>query len=193
MMKKYSITAAGLLALTSTSHALSPNIQGSFLLGGGYLEDPGEVYGFGQLRGTFYEDNSFAHTIFLEVLIHNDDAELFTPDGLGGFFVDDGDITFVNLTLNYELEAKLGGPISFFIGGGAGVELVSLDDRFDYSVDTDSNFVAQAFGGFRANFNSGFMAQIGARYIMRDDFSLLSDQFVTEDSWAYEASIGFRF
>lgn len=192
-MKNYLITALGALALTSTSYAQFSSLEGGIMLGGGYLEDPGKAYGFGQLRGTFYEDNSFAHTIFLEVLGHTDDVVLEYPGRGGRIFLEDGDISFVNLTLNYELEAKLGGPISFFIGGGAGVEFVNLDDSFDYSIDTDSNFVAQAFGGFRANFQSGFMAQVGARYIMRDDFALLGDQFVTEDSWAFEASIGFRF
>ena len=176
-MKNYLITTFGTCALTSASYALLPSLQGGIMLGGGYLDNPGKAFGFGQFRGAFYED----------------DAVLEYAGRGGSIFLEDGEISFVNVTLNYELEAKLGGPISFFIGAGAGVEFVSLDDSFDYSIDTDSNYVAQAFGGFRANFQSGFIAQIGARYLMRDDFALLGDQFVTEDSWAYEASFGFRF
>lgn len=182
---------AGLGLATSANAQFSR--QGGLMLGGGYLEDPGKAYGFGQIRGTFYEDDQFAHTAFLEVLGHSDDAVLEYIGRGGAIFLEDGDIAFINVTANYEFEVKLGGPLSFFAGAGAGVEFVSLDDSFDYSVDTDSNFVAQAFGGFRANFPSGFMAQIGVRYLMRDDFALLGDQFVTEDSWAYEASFGFKF
>ena len=192
-MKNYLITTFGTCALTSASYALLPSLQGGIMLGGGYLDNPGKAFGFGQFRGAFYEDDAFAHTVFLEVLGHTDDAVLEYAGRGGSIFLEDGEISFVNVTLNYELEAKLGGPISFFIGAGAGVEFVSLDDSFDYSIDTDSNYVAQAFGGFRANFQSGFIAQIGARYLMRDDFALLGDQFVTEDSWAYEASFGLRF
>jgi len=35
--------------------------------------------------------------------------------------------------------------------------------------------------------------QAGARYVFRDDFQLLGDQFITEDSVAFEASIGSSF
>ncbi len=192
-MKNHLITTLGSLLLLSPAQASFPDFHGSILLGGGYLEDPGEGFVFGQLRGTLYESDSLAHDLFLEILVHNDDAVVVIPDRFGGFFVEDGDITFVNLTLNYELEAQLGGPLSFFVGGGAGVEFVSLDDRFNFSIDTDSNFVGQVFAGLRANFQNGFWAQVGARYVFRDDFSLLGDQFETEDSVGYEAAFGFRF
>ena len=181
------------LGLGCSAYAQSPDLQGGIMLGGGYLEDPGKAYGFGQFRGTFYEDDRFAHTVFLEILGHSDDAVLEYVGQGGNLYLENGDITFVNLTANYELEVRLGGPFSFYAGGGAGVEFVSLDDSFDYSVDRDSNFVAQALGGLRAGFPSGLNAQIGARYLMRDDFALLGDQFVTKDSWAYEISFGFKF
>jgi len=193
LIKIHLLTILSALSLTGSAHAQFARLQGGIMLGGGYLEEPGKAYGFGQLRGTFYEDDAFAHTLFLEFLGHTDDAVLeFAVPG-GGSFFEDGDITFANITANYELEMKLGGPVSFYLGAGAGVEIVSIDDSFDISIDTDTNFVAQAFFGLRANFQSGFMAQAGARYLMREDFSLLGDQFVTEDSWAYEASFGFRF
>jgi hypothetical protein len=31
------------------------------------------------------------------------------------------------------------------------------------------------------------------RRIFREDFSLLGDQFSTEDAWAFDLGIGFRF
>ncbi len=167
-------------------------LSGGILLGGGYLEDPGEGFGFAQIRGTFYEDDSFAHTVFLEILGFEDDATVFFSNGAGTFRAD-GDITFVNVTVNYELEAKLFGPISAYAGGGLGVEIVSLDSRFNFDIDSDTNFLAQFFAGVRADFGNGFHLQAGVRYLIRDDFSLLGDEFVTEDSFGYEIGAGFQF
>ena len=192
-MKKPLITLLAGLGLASAANAQFSDMQGGLLLGGGYLDDPGKAYGFGQIRGTLYEDDTFAHTFFIELLGHTDDAVLEYIGRGGRLFLEDGDITFVNLTANYELEIKLAGPVSLFAGAGAGLEFVSLDDSFDYSIDNDTNFVAQAFGGLRANFPSGFMLQAGARYLVRDDFALLGDQFLTNDSWSYELSLGCKF
>ena len=192
-MKTTLITLLAGLGLASAANAQFSDMQGGLLLGGGYIEDPGKAYGFGQIRGTFYEDDTSAHTFFLELLGHTDDAVLEYTGRGGRLFLEDGDITFVNLTANYEIEIKFAGPISFFAGAGAGLEFVSLDDSFDYSIDNDTNFVAQGFGGLRAHFPSGFMAQMGARYLVRDDFALLGDQFLTNDSWSYELSLGFKF
>lgn len=162
------------------------------MLGGGYLEDPGKAYGFLQVRGKFYEDDAFGHSVFVEYLGHVDDAVLEFPAFGGGSFFEDGDITFSNITVNYELEAKIALGFSLFAGTGAGVELISLDDRFNFNVDSDSNFVAQVFAGVRANLGPVW-GQLGVRYIMREDFSLLGDQFETDDSAAYELSFGFEF
>ena len=163
------------------------------VIGGGYLDKPGTAYGFGQISGTVYEDHSVVHSVFLDILAHRDEAILEFVEPGGFSFFESGDISFVNITANYELEAKLNGALSFYAGGGAGIELVSIDDRFDDVLDSDANFVAQVFAGFRAHFPSGVVAQAGARYIFRDDFKLLGDQFITEDSVAFEASIGFSF
>ncbi|MFT6861833.1 MAG: hypothetical protein ACJAVK_000386 [Akkermansiaceae bacterium] len=192
-MKTKLITALGFLGLASASHAQFAGMNGGILLGGGYLEDPDEGYAFLQLRGTFYEDDAIAHTVFLEILGHADNAVLEFPAAGGGVFLENGDITFANYTLNYELEAKLSSGFSFYAGGGAGIEYISLDDRFDFSIDSDTNFVAQAFAGLRFKFGGSVSAQLGARYLWREDFALLGDQFVTEDSMAYELSVGFRF
>jgi len=193
MKKNCLFTALGLLSSATLSQAQFGDAGGGFVIGGGYLDKPGIAYGFGQIRGTVYEDDSVVHTVFLDVLGHRDDAviEFVGPGGIS--FFEKGDISFVNITANYEFEAKLSGPVSFYAGGGAGIELVSIDDRFEDELDSDSNFVAQVFAGFRANFSNGVVAQAGARYIFRDDFQLLGDQFITEDSLAFEASIGFRF
>lgn len=183
----------GILGLASATQAQLANVRGSVMLGGGYMENPGEVYGFLQLRGTVYEDDAFAHTFFLEFLGHSDDAVLETVGPGGLTFLENGDIGFSNFTLNYEVEMKLDSYLSFYAGAGAGIEYVSLDDRFDFSIDSDTNFVGQAFVGLRANFGSNIVAQLGARQLWREDFSLLNDQFLTEDTVAYELSIGFRF
>ena len=184
---------ASLLACSGSAQAQLSNISGGFLLGGGYLEDPARAFGFGQLRGTFYEDDSFSHTFFLEVLGSGDDATVFFDTPGGGVIAEDGDITFVNITINYELEAKLCGPISAYAGGGVGIEIVDLEDRFDFSLDTDTNFVGQVFAGLRADFGNGFEVRAGARFLIRDDFELLGGQFATEDTFGYEIGAGFSF
>lgn len=186
------LMTAAALSLAGSAHAQLSNSSGGLLLGGGYLETPGTGYGFGQLRGTFYEDDSFAHTAFLEVLAHGDDATLFF-NSPGGGFTEDGDIDFINITANYELEAKLFGPVSAYAGFGVGVEVVTIDDRFNFELDSDANFLAQAFFGLRADFDNGFLLQAGARYLIREDFEVLGDQFITEDTWAFEIGAGFQF
>jgi len=163
------------------------------MIGGGYLDDPGKAYGYGQLRGTVYESSRSRHTLFLEILGHRDDVTLqFDVPDTGSFF-ESGDISFISLTANYEFEAKLDGPFSFYFGGGVGVETISLDDRFNFSIDSDNNFTGQVFAGFRARFANGFSGQLGVRHLFREDFKLLGDQFVTNDSWGYELSLGFSF
>ena len=189
-MKKILIIIAG---LATASEAQFSGINGGIMLGGGFMEDPDKGYGFVQLRGTFYEDDAVAHTLFIEVLGHSDNAELEFLDGGGVPFVENGEIGFTNFTLNYELEAKLSSAISLYAGAGAGIERISLDDAFDFLVDSDNTFVGQAFAGFRARFGKSFFAQIGIRNLWRDDFSLLADQFLVEDTTAYELSIGFHF
>lgn len=191
-MKTKLISVLAALGLVSAAHAQFTGLSGSVLLGGGYMEDPGEGYAFLQLRGTFYEDDAFAHTVFFEILGHADDAVLEFSDR-GRTFLENGDITFVNYTLNYELEAKLSSRLSFYVGAGAGIEHISLDDRFDFTIDSDTNFVVQSFAGLRAKFGNSVSLQLGARHFWREDFALLGDQFVTDDSLAYELSLGFRF
>ena len=182
-------TALALICSVAISQAQFGSSGGAVVIGGGYLDKPGTAYGFGQIRGTVYEDHSVAHSVFLDILAHQDGAVIELENGN----LVRGDISFVNITANYEMEAKLSGALSFYAGGGAGIELVSIDGRFDDVLDSDANFVAQVFAGFRAHFPSGVVAQAGARYIFRDDFKLLGDQFITEDSVAFEASIGFSF
>jgi opacity protein-like surface antigen len=193
MKKNCLFTALALICSVAISQAQFGSSGGAVVIGGGYLDKPGTAYGFGQIRGTIYEDDSVAHSVFLDILVHRDEAILEFVEPGGFSFFESGDISFVNITANYEVEAKLSSALSFYAGGGAGIELVSIDDRFDDVLDSDSNFVAQVFAGFRAHFPSGVVAQAGARYIFRDDFQLLGDQFITEDSVAFEASIGFRF
>ena len=191
-MKNYLITILGAILLSSTSHAQFLQ-GGGILIGGGYLEEPDTGYIFGQIRGTVYEDHLVAHTFFLEFLGHQDDAVIEFPAFGGGSLFEDGDLNFADFTVNYELEAKLGGPVSFYLGGGVGVEYVTLDGRFDFSFDDDTNFVAQVFAGFRFRNQRGLSAQLGARYIFRDNFEILGDEFIAEDTFGFEASIGFRF
>lgn len=195
MTKTTKLTALLITALAVLTPALSAQgfrNSGGILLGGGYLEDPETAFGFVQLRLNFYEDDQFAHTAFLEISGHGDDAILTFEDQFGTF-TEDGDISFVGITANYELTLKLAGPFSLYAGAGAGVEVISLDDRFNFNVDRDTNFLAQAFGGVRAQLSNSFSMQAGVRYLFREDFSLLGDQFVVEDTLGYELSIGFRF
>ena len=189
MKKNCLFTALALICSVAISQAQFGYSGGAVVIGGGYLDKPGTAYGFGQIRGTIYEDHSVAHSVFLDILGHQDGAVIQFGNGN----LVRGDISFANIKANYEVEAKLGGALSFYAGGGAGIELVRIDDRFDDELDSDANFVAQVFAGFRAHFPSGVVVQAGARYIFRDDFQLLGDQFITEDSVAFEASIGFSF
>lgn len=192
-MKTSTLIITTALAIAPIVSAQGLRNGGGILLGGGYLEEPASVFGFLQLRYNFYEDDQFAHVGFLEVTGHGDDATLFFEDGFGNTFVEDGDISFVGITANYELSYKLAGPFSIYAGGGAGVEVINLDDRFNFNVDSDTNFIAQAFGGVRAKFSNNLSLQAGVRYLFREDFSLLDDQFEVEDTFGYEIAIGFQF
>lgn len=186
------LAALGLLAATNVTRAQGTGP--SIILGGGYLEQPENAYGFAQLRWTVYEDAAFAHTFFGELLIHSDDAELdFIGPGGAVLFSEDGDLVFWDGTINYEFEAKIAPPLSFYAGVGGGFEAISIDDRFDDTLDEDFKFIAQVFLGLRAKFESGLSVQLGARHLFRDDFSLLGDQFIVEDTWGFELSVGFRF
>lgn len=198
-MKLIKLSCASLIASVSftlsTPSSAQLNDGGIYLLlGGGYLEQPEKAYFFVQLGWTAYEDARFAHTIFGEGLFHGDDSRL---DFLGAnnvvLFSEDADIIFSNLTANYELELKIFEPVSLYAGGGAGVEAISINDRFDVAVDEDYNFVAQVVAGVRVNLGKSAEASIGVRRIFKEDFSLLNDQFITEDSWGLEASVGIRF
>ena len=134
---------AGIAGLTAVSEAQFAGINGGIMLGGGFMEDPDKGYGFLQLRGTVYEDDAVSHTLFVEILGHSDDAELEFLDLAGIPYYENGEISFTNFTLNYELEAKLDSAISFYAGLGGGIERVSLDDAFEVSVDSDRNFVGR--------------------------------------------------
>jgi len=182
----------GLLAPASAQFSREGGLHA--MLGGGYLEEPATGYIFGQLGWTPYEDAAFAHTFFLEGLFHSDDSQLDFI-GPGGFvlFREDADLVFANITGNYQLEAKIAEPVSLYGGAGAGFELVSINDRFDESLDEDVNFLAQVFAGIRIEITQGLQITAGIRRIFREDFSLLGDQFITEDAWGYEFGIGFRF
>ena len=88
---------------------------------------------------------------------------------------------------------KVAGPVSLFAGGGAGVEVISINDRFEESLDEDYNFVAQVFAGVRVILGESFQASAGVRRVFREDFELLNDQFITEDTWGFDFSLGLRF
>lgn len=53
--------------------------------------------------------------------------------------------------------------------------------------------MGQVFAGVRVEFSQSFHFTAGVRRLFREDFSLLGDQFVTEDAWGFEAGFGFRF
>ncbi len=198
-MKLIKLSCASLIACISISFSNSSSAQLKdtgvhLLLGGGYLEQPENAYFFVQLGWTAYEDARFAHTIFGEGLFHGDDSRLdFLDANNMVLFSEDADIVFSNLTANYELELKIFEPVSLYVGGGAGAEAISINDRFDVAVDEDYNFVAQAFAGVRVKVGQAVEASVGVRRIFREDFSLLNDQFITEDTWGLEAAIGVRF
>lgn len=180
------------LSLALPASAQLGNGGARIMLGGGYLEEPGTGYFVGSLGWTVYEDAAFAHTFFGEVLVHSDDSRLDFP-GPGGaiLFTEPADLVFSNITLNYEFEAKLNSIFSFYAGAGAGGEFISINDRFEIALDEDLNFVSQAFAGIRVNLGESLEANIGIRHVFREDFELLNDQFIVEDSFGFEVSIGF--
>lgn len=179
------------LALPTSAQILGGG-NARILLGGGYLEEPGTGYFAGSLGWTVYEDADFAHTFFAEILVHGDDSRLdFIGPGGGVLFTEPADLIFSNVTLNYELEAKLNDHLSFYAGAGAGGEFVSINDRFEVALDDDLNFVAQAFAGLRIKLGESMTANVGVRHVFREDFELLNDQFIVEDSFGFEVSIGF--
>ena len=142
--------------------------------GGGYLEQLETGYFFGQLRGEVYEDAKFRHSVFAEFLYYGEDAdvELTFLGGRRGIF--DGDMDFVNLTLNYEAAVKLSPRFEAYFGAGAGVQIVSLDVDdyyyYDYTLDDDARFVGQVFAGVRADFGNGFGMRGGGAADLRGGF-----------------------
>ncbi len=57
-------TALALICSVAISQAQFGSSGGAVVIGGGYLDEPGTAYGFGQIRGTVYEDHSEAHSVF---------------------------------------------------------------------------------------------------------------------------------
>lgn len=189
-----SLIASFSLVLITPASAQLGNGGLNLMIGGGYLAEPSTPYFFAQVGWTAYEDARFAHRIFGEGLFHADDSQLdFIGPGNVILFSEDADIIFANLTANYELVVKIAKPLSLYAGGGAGVEAITINDRFEQALDEDLNFVAQVFAGIRVRLGSTIDASVGVRRIFREDFSLLNDQFITEDAWGFEAGVGFRF
>lgn len=188
------LAVSSALALTATASAQLADGGPRIMIGGGYLEEPSKPFFFAQIGWTPYEDAVFSHTLFAEGLFHGDDSQLdFLGPGNVVLFSEDADIIFSNITANYELQVKIAEPVSFYVGAGAGAEIVTINDRFEQSLDDDVNFVGQVFAGIRFALGDSMNASVGVRRIFREDFSLLNDQFITEDAWAFDAGLGFKF
>ncbi len=68
-----------------------------------------------------------------------------------------------------------------------------LDDSIEEFVDSDTSFVVQTFFGLRAQLSEDLQIQAGARYLFRNDFELINDEFISNDTWGYEIGLKFRF
>ena len=167
-------------------------LQPEFSGGVGYLDEAEQPYLYAQFGGHINLDGIFSHHFFLEFLFYDEEALLEGFDAFGSF-LEEGDISYYTLTANYEFEVSLGGPFSAYVGAGAGLEWIVLDDSIEEFVDSDTSFVVQTFFGLRAQLSEDLQIQAGARYLFRNDFELINDEFISNDTWGYEIGLKFRF
>ena len=152
----------------------------------GYLDDMDtEMYTLHVGAEYKCTDSAASHAIFFEAGYANpsnswnDDDAKFRAD-----------IDVIPLTLNYKYEAQLVGNLNWFIGAGAGAIIFDADSDHNDLDFSNTEFLAQAFGGLVYNFSDSFELFGGARYMYVTDDNL-DNLDVYGDDWFYD--LGFRF
>jgi opacity protein-like surface antigen len=158
-----------------------------------------------------------SHAVFLEVgwTDWNDDASYgigYHPYGENGYFAYqdryniDFDYSVVPITINYKYENRLFGPVNWYVGGGVGVAISSIDvkirgaSNLDWD-DTETNFYGHVFAGVVWNITDAFEAYGGVRYIYMDGTDKISTGGINDGELAgildddvfYELGIRFNF
>ena len=152
----------------------------------------------GELGGLWMGQHFFG----AEISYYGGDAQrydVYNPNGTyAGHFYSDQDITTVDFAYRYF--APLSGygphaPVSFYIGGSAGVGFVDYSNNgsaFGFHNDATGTFTGEALAGLQFNPQPGVGIRIGYRYVFVND-AWRVDERVNLDSSALEASLSFRF
>lgn len=148
-----------------------------------------------------------SHAIFLEVgwtgwdeddSFHNDDS----TSNYGHYDID-FDFDVIPITINYKYESSLTNRLNWYIGGGLGVAITSIDVDVagGPSGDEDeTNFYGHLFAGLVYNVSDSFEIFGGARYLYMDgtddtDIAGVNVDIpgVLDDDFFYELGLRFNF
>jgi len=199
-MKKFALTLLAGLTLAASAQAgedysaKAPAIAPApalwtWFAGGsvGYLTDMDtEMYTLHV--GAEYKPNDISsHAVFLEVGYGNPSKSF--DDGNTKFNVD---IDMIPITLNYKYERQLVGNLNWYVGAGAGVMVLDGGSHSVFDGLSETEFLAQAFGGLVYNVSDSFEVFGGARYMYVTDDNL-DNLDAYGDDWLIELGVRFNF
>ena len=147
-----------------------------------------------------------SHAIFLEVgwtswdegdSFHDDDSSNERPN-----YDIDYDFDVIPITINYKYECQLTNRLNWYVGGGLGVAISSIDvsisngDEKFSDDDSETNFYGHLFAGLVYNVSDSFEIFGGARYLYMDgidEFEDLDIPGVLDNDFFYELGVRFNF
>lgn len=144
-----------------------------------------------------------SHAIFLEVgwTGWDDDTNYGAINDDGDLKVD-WDFDVIPITLNYKYESQLTNRLNWYVGGGLGVAISSIDwsaslgEKKASDDDSETNFYGHLFAGLVYNVSDTFEIFGGARYLYMDgtdDIDGVDIDGVLDDDFFYELGARFNF
>ena len=143
-----------------------------------------------------------SHAIFLEVgYVDWNDSEhygLYDGDYQYGTAKYSYDYNVVPITINYKYERPLFGAFNWYIGGGLGVAVssIDIDTPFGDVDDDETTFFAQAATGLVWNISDSFEIFGGVRYLYMDgsdEIDGIDTRGILDDDFMYELGARFNF
>lgn len=174
---------------------------------GGYIDDiDNEMWTIHVGKEYKCPDSKCSHAIFLEVGWTSwDGSDIYRRDypyktTENGRYDIDLDFSVVPITINYKYECQLVNRLNWYIGGGLGVAISSIDIDFPGSSndwdDSETNFFAQAATGLVWNISDSFEIFGGVRYLYmdgNDDVDGHDIPGILDDDFFYELGLRFNF
>ena len=220
-MKKTAITLLTGLALAATAQAgedysakapappaPAPCLWTWFAGGsGGYVDDiDNEMWTLHIGKEYKCPGSNCSHAIFLEVGWTGwDEGDSFHDDNTSNPYPNydlDYDFDVIPITINYKYECQLTNRLNWYVGGGLGVAISSIDvsisngnDKFSDD-DSETNFYGHLFAGLVYNVSDTFEIFGGARYLYmdgNDDIEGVDIPGVLDDDFFYELGVRFNF